>query len=84
MIKESNIWVKCTEELSKVLTEKEMRTWIKPLGVKYSESGISLLAPNKFMKEEVERNFLDKIMSVVSQLHSNLDVDLSVESKVKA
>ena len=84
MVKESNIWIKCTEELSKVLSEKEMRTWIKPLGVKYSESGINLLAPNKFMKEEVERNFLDKIMSVVSQLHSNLDVDLSVESKVKA
>jgi hypothetical protein len=32
MIKENNIWLKCTEELSKVLTEKEMRTWIKPLG----------------------------------------------------
>ncbi len=42
-----------------------MRTWIKPLGVKYSESGISLLAPNKFMKDEVEKNFLDKIMFVV-------------------
>ena len=53
MVKESNICIKCTEELSKVLSEKEMRTWIKPLGVKYSESGISLLAPNKFMKEEV-------------------------------
>jgi len=83
MIKESNIWIKCTQELSKVLSEKEMRTWIKPLGVKYSESGISLLAPNKFMKEEVEKNFLDKIMFVVSQLNSNLNVDLSVESKAK-
>ncbi len=82
MIKESNIWIKCTEELSKVLSEKEMRTWIKPLGVKYNESGISLLAPNKFMKDEVEKNFLDKIMLVVNQIHSNLGVELSVESKV--
>ena len=72
MIKESNIWVKCTEELSKVLSEKEMRTWIKPLGVKYNDSGISLLAPNKFMKDEVERNFLDKIMTVVNQLTIHL------------
>ncbi len=82
MIKESNIWIKCTEELSKVLSEKEMRTWIKPLGVKYNESGISLLAPNKFMKDEVEKNFLDKIMLVVNQIHSNLGVELSVESKI--
>jgi chromosomal replication initiator protein len=83
MIKENNIWIKCTEELSKVLSEKEMRTWIKPLGVKYSDSGISLLAPNKFMKDEVEKNFLDKIMLVVSQLHSSLGVELSVEAKLK-
>ena len=83
MMKENNIWIKCTEELSKVLTEKEMRTWIKPLGVKYNESAISLLAPNKFMKDEVEKNFLDKIMLVVGQLHSNLGVELSIERKVK-
>ena len=83
MMKENNIWIKCTEELSKVLTEKEMRTWIKPLGVKYNESVISLLAPNKFMKDEVEKNFLDKIMLVVGQLHSNLGVELSIERKVK-
>ena len=83
MIKENNIWIKCTEELSKVLSEKEMRTWIKPLGVKYNDSGISLLAPNKFMKDEVEKNFLDKIMLVVSRLQSNLGVELSVETKVK-
>ena len=82
-MKENNIWIKCTEELSKVLTEKEMRTWIKPLGVKYNESAISLLAPNKFMKDEVEKNFLDKIMLVVGQLHSNLGVELSIERKVK-
>ena len=83
MMKENNIWIKCTEELSKVLTEKEMRTWIKPLGVKYNESAISLLAPNKFMNDEVEKNFLDKIMLVVGQLHSNLGVELSIERKVK-
>ena len=82
MIKENNIWIKCTEELSKVLYEKEMRTWIKPLGVKYNESGINILAPNKFMKDEVEKNFLDKIMLVINQIHSNLGVELSVESKV--
>lgn len=83
MIKENNIWFKCTEELSKVLSEKEMRTWIMPLGVKYNDSGISLFAPNKFMKDEVEKKFLDKIMLVVSQLQSNLGVELSVETKVK-
>jgi chromosomal replication initiator protein len=34
------------------------------------------------MKDEVEKNFLDKIMLVINQIHSNLGVELSVESKV--
>jgi hypothetical protein len=33
------------------------------------------------MKDEVEKNFLDKIISVVGKLHSNLGVELRVETK---
>lgn len=82
MIKKSNIWSQCKEELSKVLSEKDMRTWINPLAVKYDESNIKLTAPNKFMKDEIEKNFLNKIMSVVNGLESNLKVILNVNSVV--
>jgi chromosomal replication initiator protein len=82
MIKKSNIWNQCIEELSKVLSEKDMRTWINPLAVKYDESNIKLTAPNKFMKDEIEKNFLNKIMSVVNGLESNLKVTLNVNSVV--
>ena len=83
MVEEKKIWKKCTEELSKVLSEKEMRTWINPLAVKYSESGIKLLAPNKFMKDEIEKKFMEQIMVVVGQVGTNMDVSLNVESIVK-
>jgi chromosomal replication initiator protein len=80
MINKKNIWHKCLEELSGTLSEKEMRMWIKPLSVKQENNEIKLFAPNKFMKEEVEKNFLDKILSTLSRFNTNILVSLNIES----
>ena len=61
MTTENNIWLKCLNELSASITEKDMRMWIAPLKVKKMGNGLKLLAPNKFMKDEVEKNFLGEI-----------------------
>ena len=79
MINKNNIWLKCLEELSDTLSEKEMRMWIKPLSVKQEDNEIKLFAPNKFMKEEVEKNFLDKILSTLGRLNTNMLVSLNIE-----
>ena len=83
MISKNNIWLKCLEELSGTLTEKEMRMWIKPLSVKQDDNEIKLFAPNKFMKEEVEKNFLDKILSALSRFNTNMLVSLNIGSNVQ-
>ena len=83
MINKNNIWLKCLEELSDTLSEKEMRMWIKPLSVKQEDNEIKLFAPNKFMKEEVEKNFLDKILSTLSKLNTNILVSLNIGSYVQ-
>ena len=80
MINKNNIWLKCLEELSDTLSEKEMRMWIKPLSVKQEDNEIKLFAPNKFMKEEVEKNFLDKILSTLSRFNTNILVTLNIGS----
>ena len=72
MINKNIIWQKCLEELSNTLTEKEMRLWIKPLKVEHSSDEIKLYAPNKFMKEEVEKNFLARILSTLEGFNSNI------------
>ena len=83
MTNKDNIWLKCLEELSDTLSEKEMRMWIKPLSVRQSDNEIKLFAPNKFMKEEVEKKFLDKILSTLSRINTNILVSLNIGSSVQ-
>ena len=78
------IWLECLDTLSENLTEREMRLWIKPLTVKHDNEGIELYAPNKFMKEEVEKNFLEKIRQVLSQIVSDVPVSLKINTVEQA
>jgi len=57
--------------------------WIKPLSVKQDDNEIKLFAPNKFMKEEVEKNFLDKILSTLGRFNKNIMVSLNIGSNVQ-
>ena len=83
MITKHNIWNKCLDKLSETLTEKEIRMWIAPLKVKEDGDALKLYAPNKFMKEEIEKNFLSKTAIVVNQLTENTLISLDVSSPLK-
>ena len=83
MITENNIWTKCLEKLSESITEKEMRLWIAPLKVKKDGNSLKLLAPNKFMKDEVEKNFLEKITNALTNITDGVRISLDVNSSVK-
>ncbi len=83
MTTEHNIWNQCLDKLSETLTEKEIRLWIAPLRVTKDGNELKLYAPNKFMKEEVERNFLGKIVGVVGKIANNTLISLDVSSPVK-
>ena len=83
MITENNIWTKCLEKLSESITEKEMRLWIAPLKVKKNGNSLKLLAPNKFMKDEVEKNFLEKITNALTNITDGVRISLDVNSSVK-
>ena len=84
MITIDNIWNKCLDKLSETLTEKEIRLWIAPLKVKKDGDALKLYAPNKFMKEEIEKNFFSKITAVLNQITDNTLISLDVSSPVKA
>ena len=83
MITKHNIWKKCLDKLSETLTEREMRLWIAPLKVKKDGNALKLYAPNKFMKDEVERNFLSKISGVIDTIADNTLISLDVSSSVR-
>ena len=83
MTTENNIWLRCLDKLSESITEKEMRMWIAPLKVKKNGNDLKLLAPNKFMKEEVERNFLGKITKAIANIADGVFISLDVSSSIK-
>ena len=83
MINSNNIWQKCLEELTSTLTEKDMRVWIKPLKVEHSTNEIKLYAPNKFVKEEVEKNFFNVILSTLTKINADILVTLKIGSTIK-
>ncbi len=80
MITDNKIWQKCLNELSETLTDKEMRLWIAPLKATKDGDDIKLYAPNKFMKEEVERHFMDKITAALSNIVEGMQISLDVNS----
>ena len=63
------------------LTEQQFNTWIKPLFVIEDEEGPSLplLAPNKFVVNWVQKNYLEQIKDAAEKrLHAKTTVAISV------
>ncbi len=83
MITDKNIWPRCLQKLSENISDKEMRMWIKPLKAKTVGDKLELYAPNKFMKEEVERNFLEKIAQVLRGEVGVMPISLNVTTSVE-
>ena len=61
------IWQKTTENLEKVLSERDFSTWIKPVSFSRSENDTVYLAvPTSFFKEWLEDHYLTVLSSALS------------------
>ena len=55
-------WATCLETLALDLSQEQYNTWIRPLQADQSSDGsLTLYAPNKFIKDQVAKEFLTKI-----------------------
>ena len=68
---EITIWDECLRVFDDVLTEKQMKTWFLPLEVKLNSSTLKVVAPNRFIKDQIESEFLSLIQETVAQKSSN-------------
>ena len=78
---QSSVWDHCLATLRSDLTEQQFNTWIKPLFVIEDEEGPSLplLAPNKFVVNWVQKNYLEQIKDAAEKrLHAKTTVAISV------
>ena len=61
-VQEVKDWTTCLESLALNLSQEQYNTWIRPLQADQSSDGaLTLYAPNKFIKDQVAKEFLTKI-----------------------
>ena len=66
---EKTVWDQCLNELKTDLSESKFNTWIRPLIYSRDEHSdtITLFAPNKFVVDWVEKNYLTKIKTIAQE-----------------
>ena len=64
----SNLWQDCVLKLQTEIPVEQFNTWIRPLHALESGTELKLLAPNKFVLDWVQENYLDKIEGFLAQL----------------
>lgn len=73
------LWEQCLDRLEGELSAQQFNTWIRPLQSVQNSSQIRLLAPNQFVLDWINQNFLNRIQELISQMHG---VDLPVRLEV--
>ena len=79
----TTIWQKCLDRLEDELSSKQFNTWIRPLQVVNNDTHVKLLAPNKYIKDQVSDNFLVRIKEILAQNGSG-EVELEIGSTPRA
>ena len=57
----TGLWGECLVALRDSLSEKQMKTWIHPLEVSCDNGILSIVAPNKYIRDAVETDFIEII-----------------------
>ena len=59
-------WRRCLEQLEDELPSEEFNTWIRPLHGYHDRGRLVLLAPNRYVREQVEKDYLGRIAELVA------------------
>ena len=87
---ETTLWNKCLEALGNRLSDKQMRTWLHPLEVTRESNTLKVVAPNKFIMEAIQNDYISMIEDVVMVSSENevskvkLSLPKPIETKVSA
>ena len=73
-----NIWDECLRAFDDVLTDKDMKTWFLPLEVRQSSSTLRVVAPNRFIRDQIESQYLGLIKETVAKKSANLITDVQL------
>jgi chromosomal replication initiator protein len=71
-------WKYCLERLEGELAPQQFNTWIRPLQVVEDNSSILLLAPNRFVMDWVNDQYLSKIRDLLNKSPDNNNISISI------
>lgn len=79
----ATIWQKCLDRLEDELTSQQFNTWIRPLQAVDDTDGVRLLAPNRYIRDQVQDNFLVRIKELIAQGgFGRVDLEIGSTGKV--
>lgn len=62
---EATVWQKCLLCLESELSSRQFSTWIRPLQAQSSSNEVKLLAPNRYIRDQVNVHYLHRIEELV-------------------
>ncbi|MEH6635103.1 MAG: chromosomal replication initiator protein DnaA [Halioglobus sp.] len=76
------VWQQCVDRLQDELPSQQFNTWIRPLQASMNGQMLTLLAPNRFIKDFVSDKFAERISELVRELepHNATGVVLEIGS----
>ena len=82
---QQDVWQRCLPRLKAEIGEQAFNTWIRPLQAERHASGLRLLAPNRFVVDYRNAQYLERIRLLVREVDANVaDVETSVGSTAEA
>ena len=74
------VWHKCLGRLQDELSSQQFNTWIRPLQVRQDDDALRLMAPNRYVKNQVQVAYLERICELLEQLGDPANpVDVSLD-----
>lgn len=64
-MKNKALWDKCLSKLEDEIDDHDFHTWVRPLTAKDSDSSFVLYAPNRFIRDWLVDNLIEKLNSAV-------------------
>jgi len=74
----TNPWQHCLRRLGGDIPQQQFNTWIRPLQAQWCESGLTLAAPNRFIRDFVVERYVPMISAYLMDVVSPAGAQISV------
>lgn len=64
-------WDCCLDRLQDELSSQQFNTWIRPLQAREEDGRLRIMAPNRYVKNQVQLSYLERIHELLDQLGEN-------------